>query len=153
MQFLPKVVAPHICKMHKLVKLPLLLQKTGSRTISRYILTSMHVTLCPYTCPELRLFQGGLKEDLIRQHGNFDNFVKVSIHVLSGKIFSTWGWDVLSFLCGWPPLTNSLENHQVLLYHSKSHLHLTLKVLVTTVDALGHCQAGLLQQSGRGWGM
>ena len=33
MQFLSKVVAPHICKMRNLVKLPLLLQQTGSRYV------------------------------------------------------------------------------------------------------------------------
>ena len=30
---------------------------------------------------------------------------------------------------------------------------LTLKVLVTTIVALGHFQIGQLQLSGRGWGM
>ena len=30
---------------------------------------------------------------------------------------------------------------------------LILKVLVTTIDALGHFQMGQLQHSGRGWGM
>ena len=30
---------------------------------------------------------------------------------------------------------------------------LTLTVLVTTIDALGHFQTGQLQHSGRGWGM
>ena len=29
---------------------------------------------------------------------------------------------------------------------------LTLKVLVTTIDALGHFEAGKLQHSARGWG-
>ena len=30
---------------------------------------------------------------------------------------------------------------------------LTLKVLVTTIDALGHFETGSLQHSARGWGM
>ena len=39
------------------------------------------------------------------------------------------------------------------LWVSKNIRKLTLKVLVRTVDALGHFQSGQLQHSGRGWGM
>ena len=39
MQFLSKVVAPHICKMHNLVKLPLLLQQTVSHVYTCYTFT------------------------------------------------------------------------------------------------------------------
>ena len=43
MQFLSKVVPPHICKMHNLVKLPLLLQQTGSALVSDLV-------ICNYMC-------------------------------------------------------------------------------------------------------
>ena len=37
-------------------------------------------------------------------------------------------------------------------YLSLVILYLTLKVLVTTIDALGHFETGQLQHSARGWG-
>ena len=35
---------------------------------------------------------------------------------------------------------------------TQTQTHLTLKVLVATIDALGHFETGLLQHSARGWG-
>ena len=46
-------------------------------------------------------------------------------------------------------LLYQLQNNEAVSHY----VVLTLKVLVTTIDALGHFERGYLQYSGRGWGM